>query len=204
MTPCEPPGTTGPMTTATVEGLTDVRARELAREGKANAPVSGSGRTTARILRTTVFSFYNNTLFVIGFALLALGRYSDALVSVGLGIINAALAAFQELRAKRQLDRLQLLAREPVTVVRDGADRSVPPSEVVVGDLVRLRSGGQIVVDGPLVGRPSGGRRVPADRRVRPDRQGRRRPAALRAAPAPAARDCSAPRASASTATPVG
>ena len=139
------------MTTATVEGLTDARARELAREGKANAPVSGSGRTTARILRTTVFSFYNNTLFVIGFALLALGRYSDALVSVGLGIINAALAAFQELRAKRQLDRLQLLAREPVTVVRDGADRSVPPSEVVVGDLVRLRSGGQIVVDGPLV-----------------------------------------------------
>ncbi len=139
------------MTTATVQGLTDVRARELAREGKANAPVSGSGRTTARILRTTVFSFYNNTLFVIGFALLALGRYSDALVSVGLGIINAGLAAFQELRAKRQLDRLQLLAREPVTVVRDGADRSVPPSEVVVGDLVRLRSGGQIVVDGPLV-----------------------------------------------------
>lgn len=139
------------MTTATVEGLTDARARELAREGKANAPVSGSGRTTARILRTTVFSFYNNTLFVIGFALLALGRYSDALVSVGLGIINAALAAFQELRAKRQLDRLQLLARERVTVVRDGADRSAPPSEVVVGDLVRLRSGGQIVVDGPLV-----------------------------------------------------
>ncbi|WP_328310386.1 HAD-IC family P-type ATPase [Actinomycetospora sp. NBC_00405] len=139
------------MTTATVEGLTEARARELAREGKANAPVSGSGRTTARILRTTVFSFYNNTLFVIGFALLALGRYSDALVSVGLGIINAALAAFQELRAKRQLDRLQLLAREPVTVVRDGADRSVPPSEVVVGDLVRLRSGGQIVVDGPVV-----------------------------------------------------
>jgi cation-transporting P-type ATPase E len=139
------------MTTAIVEGLTEARARELAREGKANTPVSGSGRTTARILRTTVFSFYNNTLFVIGFALLALGRYSDALVSVGLGIINAALAAFQELRAKRQLDRLQLLAREPVTVVRDGADRSVAPSEVVVGDIVRVAHGAQIVVDGPLV-----------------------------------------------------
>ena len=70
---------------------------------------------------------------------------------MGLGIINAALAAFQELRAKRQLDRLQLLAREPVTVVRAGDDRSVPPSEVVVGDLVRVRTGGQVVVDGPLV-----------------------------------------------------
>jgi cation-transporting ATPase E len=96
--------------TATVEGLTTDQVREATRAGRSNTPVSGSGRTTGRILRTTVFSFYNNTLFVIGIALLALGRYSDALVSVGLGIINAALAAFQELRAKRQLDRLQLLA----------------------------------------------------------------------------------------------
>jgi len=151
------------MTTATVEGLTEARARELAREGQANTPVSGSGRTTARILRTTVFSFYNNTLFVIGIALLALGRYSDALVSVGLGIINAALAAVQELRAKRQLDRLQLLAREPVTVVRDGEERAVPPAEVVVGDLVRVRTGDQVVVDGPLVRAGGPGARVEVD-----------------------------------------
>ncbi|MDD7938417.1 HAD-IC family P-type ATPase [Actinomycetospora lutea] len=136
---------------ATLEGLSEAQAQDAARRGRANNPVSGSGRTTGRILRTTVFSFYNNTLFVIGFALLVLGRYSDALVSVGLGIINAALAAVQELRAKRQLDRLQLLAREPVTVVRDGADRTVAPGEVVEGDLVRVRTGEQIVVDGPLV-----------------------------------------------------
>src|SRR5690349_5363182 len=139
------------MTAATVTGLTESAARDAARAGRANTPVSGSGRTTARILRTTVFSFYNNTLFVIGIALLVLGRYSDALVSVGLGIINAALAAFQELRAKRQLDRLQLLAREPVTVVRDGEERTVAPVEVVVDDLIRVRAGDQIVVDGPLV-----------------------------------------------------
>src|SRR4051794_3929744 len=140
-------------------GLSDWEVQDAVRRGLGNTPVSGSGRTTGRILRTTVFSFYNNTLFVIGIALLALGRYSDALVSVGLGIINAALAAFQELRAKRQLDRLQLLAREPVVVVRDGEDRTVPPAEVVVGDLLRVRTGDQIVVDGPLVA----GERVEAD-----------------------------------------
>ena len=133
-------------------GLSDDLARERARLGLANTPVSGSTRTTARILRTTVFSFYNNILFVIAIALLALGRYSDALVSVGLGLINAVLAAFQELRARRALDRLQLLAREPVTVVRDGTDRQVSPAEVVQGDLLRIRPGDQIVVDGPVAG----------------------------------------------------
>lgn len=54
-----------------------------------------------------------------------MGRYCDALVSVGLGVINAALAAFQELRAGRQLDRLQLLGREPIIVVSDDAERQV-------------------------------------------------------------------------------
>jgi cation-transporting ATPase E len=140
------------MTTATAPtGLTELEAGERARSGRANTPVRGSSRTTTKILRTTVFSFYNNVLFVIGIALLGLGRYSDALVSVGLGIINAALSAFQELRARRALDRLQLLAREPVTVVRDGAERQVSPAEVVEGDLLRVRGGHQVVVDGPVV-----------------------------------------------------
>jgi cation-transporting P-type ATPase E len=137
--------------TATPAGLSEQEARDRARQGKANSPVSGSSRTTATILRTTVFSFYNNTLFAIGLALLVLGRYSDALVSVGLGIINAALAAFQELRAKRQLDRLQLLAREPVTVIRDDTERPVMPAEIVEGDVLRVRSGDQVVVDGPVI-----------------------------------------------------
>jgi cation-transporting ATPase E len=139
-----------PAQLSSTAGLTEEEAREQARLGHANTAVSGSTRTTARILRTTVFSFYNNILFVIGLALLGLGRYSDALVSVGLGLINAVLSAFQELRARRQLDRLQLLAREPVTVVRDGADRTVPPAEVVRGDLIRVRAGDQVVVDGPV------------------------------------------------------
>jgi cation-transporting ATPase E len=139
------------VTTTALAGLSSDEARELARQGKANTPVSGSTRTTARILRTTVFSFYNNTLFVIGAALLALGRYSDAVVSVGLGIVNAALAAIQELRARRTLNRLQLLAREPVTVVRDGSEVPVLPADVVLGDLIRVRAGDQIVVDGPVV-----------------------------------------------------
>jgi cation-transporting ATPase E len=37
------------------------------------------------ILRGNAFSFYNSILFVIGIALLALGRYTDALVTVGIG-----------------------------------------------------------------------------------------------------------------------
>jgi hypothetical protein len=79
----------------------------------------------AEILRTNV-SFFNIILFVIGAALTAMSRYSDALVSVGLGLINAVISAAQEIRAKRKLDRLQLLDRADVLVVRDGREVTVP------------------------------------------------------------------------------
>nr|WP_232531051.1 HAD-IC family P-type ATPase [Microlunatus antarcticus] len=66
-------------------------------------------------------------------------------------MLNAAVSAVQEIRAKRQLDRLQLLARSTVVVVRDGRDVEVAPEEVVRGDAVRVRPGDQLVVDGPVL-----------------------------------------------------
>ncbi len=109
---------TGP---ASIAGLTAAEAEVRRRRGEVNTAVSGTSRTYATILRTNVFSFYNSILFAIGAALLALGRYSDAFISVGTDLANAVISAAQEVRAKRQLDRLQLLSRGTV-VVRDGRE----------------------------------------------------------------------------------
>jgi cation-transporting ATPase E len=144
---------------ALVGGLTEAEADLRRRRGEANTAVSGTSRTYATILRTNVFSYYNSILFVLGATLLALGRYNDALISVGLGLINALISATQEIRAKRKLDRLQLLDRTPVVVVRDGREIEVAPETVVRGDVIRVRPGDQIVVDGPLLD----GGRVEAD-----------------------------------------
>jgi cation-transporting P-type ATPase E len=132
-------------------GLSQREAEARRRRGEGNTAVRGSSRGYVQILRTNVFSFFNVILFVIGAALLALGRYSDAFTSVGLGLVNAAISAVQEIRAKRKLDRLQLLSRAPVTVVRDGRDVEVAQEHVVRGDVLHVRPGDQIVVDGPVL-----------------------------------------------------
>jgi magnesium-transporting ATPase (P-type) len=79
------------------------------------------------------------------------GWAATATLSVGLGLVNALISAVQEIRAKRKLDRPQLLDRAPVLVVRDGRDVEVATDEVVRGDVLRVRPGDQIVVDGPLL-----------------------------------------------------
>ncbi|MEU4691540.1 HAD-IC family P-type ATPase [Actinoplanes sp. NPDC023714] len=136
---------------APAAGLTEAEAEARRRRGEGNVAVKGGSRSYGEILRTNVFSFFNLILFVIGAALLTLERYSDALISVGLGLINAVISAAQEIRAKRKLDRLQLLDRAGVVVVRDGEEREVAPDQVVRGDVLRVRPGDQIVVDGPLL-----------------------------------------------------
>ncbi len=142
---------TGTVADAAPAGLSQREADARRRRGEGNVAVSASSRSCARILRTNVFSFFNIILFVIGAALLALGRYSDAFTSVGMGLVNAGISAAQEIRAKRKLDRLQLLNRSRVTVVRDGRDVEAGPEEIVRGDVIRVRPGDQIVVDGPVL-----------------------------------------------------
>ena len=70
---------------------------------------------------------------------------------MGILVANIVIGSFQEIRSKRALDRLAALVAPEAVVVRDGADRSVPVDQVVVGDLVRVAAGDQIVADGTLV-----------------------------------------------------
>jgi magnesium-transporting ATPase (P-type) len=76
--------------------------------------------------------------------------WRDALF-VGILVSNIAIGSFQEIRSKRELDRLAALVAPEAVVVRDGVDHRVSVDQVVVGDLVRLSAGDQVVADGSLV-----------------------------------------------------
>lgn len=112
-----------------------------------------SGRRTSRsyasIVRANVFTVFNLILAVAGAATLAFGEWQDALF-LGVLFANAAIGTAQEVRAKRALDRLSALVAPHATVVRDGESRQVQVEEVVVGDLVRVGPGDQVVADGSL------------------------------------------------------
>lgn len=133
-------------------GLTEAEVIARRQAGLGNTVAMGSSRTYWQIARANLFTFFNNILFLIGVALIALGEVNDAITSVGLGLLNAIIGTFQEIRAKRKLDQIALLTRPTVTVRRDGQEKTVDPSELVVGDLILVQAGEQIVVDGVMVG----------------------------------------------------
>ncbi len=139
----------GTATAITSTGLTEAEAtRRLAARGK--LPQRRSSRSYASIVRGNTLSIPNGILLVFGVLTIVFASWRDALF-LGILVSNIAIGSFQEIRSKRALDRLAALVAPEAVVVRDGADRRVQVDEVVVGDLVRVSAGDQVVADGRLV-----------------------------------------------------
>lgn len=123
-------------------------ARRLAEAGP--PPKQRTSRSYLSIAIANTFTVFNLILAGFGLATIVFGDPKDALF-LGVLVANVAIGTFQEVRAKRALDKLAALVVAKATVLRDGAPRQVPLEEVVVGDLVRIGSGDQVPADGELV-----------------------------------------------------
>ena len=135
-----------------LRGLTDAEAGRLRAAGQGNDVEIRAGRTYGRIVRDNVFNFINNLFYFLGILLLVLGKPLDAFAVVFVIGANTVISLFQEIRAKRVMDKMAILLRPKADVVRDGELREIDPAEVVLGDLLRVQPGDQVVVDGPMVG----------------------------------------------------
>lgn len=127
-----------------------VRGKLTPQQSPASGPME-TGRSYWQILRTNLFSFFNIILFSVGVVLIAFGRYNDAFITVSAGLAGTIVNAFHEIRAKRQLDKITLLVRPEVRVIRDGIEQTIDPAQLVQGDTVHLRAGDQAQADGTVV-----------------------------------------------------
>lgn len=62
--------------------------------------------------------------------------------------LNTFIAVYQEIRAKKALDKVSLLLKKEVKVIRDGKEAVIDQTDVVVDDIIVLERGDQVVVDG--------------------------------------------------------
>lgn len=137
--------------TAPLSGLTEQEARKRHALGEGNTAPAPTSRTYQQIFFENVFTFINLCLFGLGATLAILGRVGDALISTAVISLNVAVSVVQEIRAKRTLDRIALLTRPTSVVLREGKERAVVPDELVVGDVIKLGPGDQILVDGRII-----------------------------------------------------
>ncbi len=131
-------------------GLTSSEVDARVARGEVNQLAERTSRSLGEIFRANVLTRFNAILGALFVLVMTTGSLADGLFGVVL-VLNSAIGIVQEYLAKRKLDRLALLNAPTARVVRDGAVQVVPTSEVVLDDLIELRTGDEVPADGTLI-----------------------------------------------------
>lgn len=134
----------------TIKGLTSQEVIARVRAGKVNDAHEQTSRALKDILRANILTRFNALLLVLVGIVLTVGSPVDALFGLVI-VINSAIGIFQEVRAKRTLDRLAIMHAPVTLVLRDGALQTIPIKEVVLDDVFKLSTGDQVPADAEVL-----------------------------------------------------
>ena len=136
-------------------GLTSAEVQERIAAGKVNGEQTVRTKSVLQILRSNIVTYFN-FVFVVLAVILAffVPRGVEGIGNFGfmiLIVINAAIGIFQELRAKRTIDKLSLLSAPKAVVIRDGEEKEIAIEQIVLDDIMELSAGRQICADSVVV-----------------------------------------------------
>lgn len=131
-------------------GLTAAEVNARIEAGKINIADDSSDRTTGKIIRDNLLTYFNLIFLVITVLLCIAGAFRD-LTFLSIIIGNILIGIVQELRAKKTLDKMKILNAGHAVVIREGKRQKVTAEELVIDDLVWLSSGDAICADSVVV-----------------------------------------------------
>lgn len=128
------------------EGLTkeDVNIRKQL--NYVNKTAKGSSKTVLGIILTNIFTFFNIVNISIAAMLISIQSYKHLFFMIII-TLNTVIGIFQEIKAKKTIDRLSLISNPKALVLREGEKEEIAIDEVVLNDLIFLKIGNQIIAD---------------------------------------------------------
>src|SRR5215213_1689489 len=131
-------------------GLTAAEVAERVARGLVNDVPSAPTRTFGQIVRSNLVTRFNLLLGSLLAVILVVGPLQDALFGLVI-VANTVVGIVQEVRAKRTLDRLEVVNAPRARVVRDGRVGELAVGQVVLDDVLETAAGDQVVVDGEVL-----------------------------------------------------
>ncbi len=127
-------------------GLTSEQVNKRVEEGLTNKAENKNTKTYANIFFSNIFTFFNMLCFGVAAALIAVGAFSDLLFLI-ITTANMAIGIFQEIKAKKTIEKISLVTAPSASVIRDGVKRDIPVADIVLDDIIMFSLGKQICAD---------------------------------------------------------
>lgn len=133
-----------------MKGLSDAQVEERAAKGLNNKASDCTGKTIKQIIISNVFTYFN-LIFLILVILLCIARSFRNLTFLPVIIGNTLIGIFQEIRAKKTLEKMSILNAPHAIVIRNGVEKQILSEELVKDDIIRLSASDQICADAVVV-----------------------------------------------------
>lgn len=132
------------------KGLTNYQVNLRKSQGLSNNTQIKVNRTYLDIFLKNFVTFFNILLIAIGVILIAAGK-RDSCVFLVILIANISIGLFQDIRAKRMVDKLSLTTKSKVKVVREGRIKFIDSEDIVLDDVLIIGNDEIIPCDGRVL-----------------------------------------------------
>ena len=133
-----------------IKGLTAQEVSKRIQEGKLNKSRTNVEKSNKEIIISNTFTLFNGLNLCLAILVLYTGQLRNALFMLVV-IFNTAIGIYQEIKAKKTLDKLAILSKPHAQVLRDGDIQTINGEDLVLDDIVVLKLGDQILSDGVVV-----------------------------------------------------
>ena len=126
----------------------EVAARENA--GLVNKAEISTDKSVKEIIRSNTLTYFNLILFIIAVLLCVVGSFRN-LTFLPVVIGNSLIGIFQEIRAKKTLEKMSILNSPHAVAIRSGRQVKISTEELVKDDVVVFSAGDQICADAVVI-----------------------------------------------------
>ncbi len=131
-------------------GLTEEQAALRKACGWANIAPNSASKTEQEIILHHTLTFFNLVFVVLAAILVIAGSSIKNMTFLVVAVINTVIGIVQEIRAKRAVDKLTLVAAQSIRTIREGKVQDLRSDLLVRDDIVLFKAGNQICADGVL------------------------------------------------------
>ena len=131
-------------------GLSAAQVAERVADGRVNVVSDRNARSLGSIIRANTLTYFNALIGGLWILMLLSAPLIDSLFGIVI-VINTAIGIIQEYRAAQTLAKLSLVGQAQALVRRDGVEVQIPPDQIVVDDVILVRTGDQMLVDAKVL-----------------------------------------------------
>lgn len=132
------------------QGLTLSQVQYRIRNRLVNYDTAIPTKSVKQIIKDNLLTLFNLLNLLLAISLLCVGSFKNMLF-LGVVFSNVIIGTYQEINAKRTIDKLSIISASKVHAMRNGTKQEIHINEVVLDDVICLERGNQIAADSVVV-----------------------------------------------------